>query len=260
MTMKRGLWLVLFVCAMANGLSAADDAFVGKWKLNPARSTLTDQMKVAAVGPNKYAFTFSGDNVETIVADGSDQPGLYGSTLAVIVDGDESWKIVRKTNGHTDIIGLWKLSDNGNTLTDNFTSYHANGSTFNLHYIYKRTEGTTGFPGTWESTTQDVNSSLEMQIARYQESGLSFIYPASDVTKSLNFDGKDYPNKTAKPVPGYASSAHRINQDSFEMVDKINGKELNKQKFELSADHKTITITATVPGQSKPNIQVFERE
>ena len=257
---KRIFWLVVFVCAAASGSRAADDAFVGKWKLNPARSQLTDQMKVAAVGPNKYAFTFSGDNVETIVADGTDQQALFGTTLAVIVDGDHNWKIVRKTNGHTDIIGLWKLSDDGNTLTDNFTSYHADGSTFNLHYIYKRTAGTSGFPGTWESTTQDVNSSFEMQIARYQENGLSLIYPAADVTKNLNFDGKDYPNKTAKPVPGYTSSSHRMNPDSFELVDKISGKKLNTQKFELSADRKTLTVTGSVPGQSKPNIQVFDRE
>ena len=40
--------------------------FLGKWKLDPAHSRLTDQMKVGAAGPNTYTLNFSGDNVETM--------------------------------------------------------------------------------------------------------------------------------------------------------------------------------------------------
>lgn len=73
------------------------------------------------------------DNVETVTADGTDQPALFGTTLSVTVEAPDSWKVVRKTNGRTEIIGLWKLSDDGNALTDSFTGYHANGSVSNLH-------------------------------------------------------------------------------------------------------------------------------
>ena len=86
-------------------------------------------MKVKAVGPNKYALIFSGDNVETVVADGTDQPALFGTTLFVTVEGPDAWKVVRKTNCRTTITGIWKLSDNDNTLTDSFTSYQAISST-----------------------------------------------------------------------------------------------------------------------------------
>ena len=180
---KRIFQLILAVSLLTGTLRAATDPFTGKWKLNPSRSTLTDQMKVQAVGPNKYNLIFSGDNVETVVADGTDQPGLFGSTLSVTVEAPDSWKVVRKTNGRTTIIGLWKLSDDGSTLTDNFTGYRADGSTSNLHYIYKRTAGTSGFPGTWESVTEQVNSSFELQIQPYQDDGLSFIYPGSSIDR-----------------------------------------------------------------------------
>src|SRR6185369_9925721 len=40
-------------------------------------------MKVEAVGENKYAITFSPDAVDTIVADGTDQPALSGTTLSI---------------------------------------------------------------------------------------------------------------------------------------------------------------------------------
>jgi hypothetical protein len=256
-TFKTLLTIYLLTCT----LHAASYPYAGKWKLDPSRSKLTDQMKVKAVGPNKYAFTFSGDNVETITADGTDQPALFGSTLAVTIASPDSWKVVRKTNGRITIIGDWKLSDHDSTLTDNFTSFKPDGSTNSLlHYTYKRTAGAAGFPGTWESVTEQVNSTFEIEIQPWQETGIAFLFPASQVNKSMNFDGKDYPGTGPNVPQGYTSSAHQINERSFQMTDKMNGKLFDTQNVEVSADGKTLTMTTTIPGQDKPNIQVFNRE
>ena len=71
----------LLVAGLATGtLWPSNDPFVGKWKLNPSKSKLTDRMKVEVAGPNKYALDFGG-GVETIVAEGTDQPGLSGTTV-----------------------------------------------------------------------------------------------------------------------------------------------------------------------------------
>jgi hypothetical protein len=255
----RSFQLLLAMYVFAGTLGAASNLFAGKWKLNPSRSRLTDQMKVEAVGPNKYSLIFSGDNVETVVADGTDQQALSGTTLSITFEAPDNWKVVRKTNGRITITGLWKLSDNGNTLTDNFTSYRADGSTFNLHYIYKRTAGTSGFPGTWESTTEQVNSTYEIQIQPYQEDGLSFIYPFG-MTKSVSFDGKDYPNSGSNVPSGSTSSLNRVSERTLQMTDKVNGKLIDTQEIELSADRKTLTMTVSIPGRSKPNILTFDRE
>ena len=79
----------LFVCLVMTVSQATNDPFVGDWKLNVSKSTLTDRMKVESVGGNKYAFDFGGGS-ETIVVDGTDQPTqLYGGgTLSVAVEGD----------------------------------------------------------------------------------------------------------------------------------------------------------------------------
>jgi hypothetical protein len=63
--------------------------------VNPSKSKLTDEMKVEAVGENKYAITFSPDAVDTIVADGTDQPALSGTTLSITVKGPNNWEIIR---------------------------------------------------------------------------------------------------------------------------------------------------------------------
>ena len=66
---KRTFQLLSVTCLVAATLWAADDPFVGKWKLNPSKSQLTDQMKVEALGANKYTFDFGGGIPETVVAD-----------------------------------------------------------------------------------------------------------------------------------------------------------------------------------------------
>jgi hypothetical protein len=250
----------LLVFSMFTGtLWAASNPFAGTWKLNPAKSKLSDQMKVEAAGPNKYTFIFSGDNSETILADGTDQPGIFGTTFAVTVLSPNQWKVVRKTAGHITISAIWVLSSDGKTLTDNFTGYRADGSTNNLLYVYTRTAGTSGFAGTWESTSEKVNSSYEMQVEPYDDNGLSFINPAQKITKSIKFDGKDYAAKGPNLPEGYATSGQRLNDLGIELTDKINGKVLDTQQVEVAPDGKTLTITTHIPGHSKPNIQVFER-
>ena len=257
---KRFLRQLFIVLVFTGSLRAATDPFAGTWKLNPAQSKLTDQMKVEEAGPNKYTFIFSGDNSETIVADGTDQPGLFGSTFAVTVLSARQWKVVRKTGGRVTISAIWDLSSDGNTLTDNFTGYRADGSTSNLLYKYARVAGTSGFAGTWESTNEQVNSAYEMQLQPYEDGGLSFIYPAQKTTKNIKFDGKDYAAEGPNLPAGYVTSGRRLNDRAVELTDKINSKILDTQRVEVSSDGKVLTITTQIPGHAKPNIQVFDHQ
>lgn len=241
-------------------------SFIGKWKLDPAQSRLTDQMKVGSAGPNTYTLNFSGDDIETIVADGTDQPGLYGSTFSITVQDDRHWKAVRKTNGRITIVGLWELSADGKTLTDNFTGYRENGTTSNLHYIYQRIAGpasdskTSGFVGTWESTTEDFNSTQELEVKAFEEDGLSFVNAGGQLIQNLHFDGKDYPGSGPSAPKGYVSSGHRISDHAVDRIDKINGKTLYNQQIEVSPDGKTLKVTVHIPGREKPDWMVFYRE
>lgn len=256
---KRTFELLLVACLGTGALWAANDPFVGEWKLNPARSKLTDQMKVESVGANKYVFDFGGGS-ETIVVDGTDQPGNFGSTLSVTVEGPGTWKVIRKKDGRMLITATWKLSKDDNTLTDDFTGIAPNGSTFNLNYVYKRTAGSSGFAGTWESTSETVNSVFVLQVRPYEGDGLSFIDPSEEETKNVKFDGKDYPNLGPNVVPGSASSVRRVNERTLEVTDKIDGKVMDAQQIELSSDLKTLTMTVHTVGRSEPNILVFERQ
>ena len=257
--------MIRTICALSIAILAvsssfaATDPLVGDWKLNPAKSRITDQMKVNCVETNKCIFTL-GALPETIVLDGTDQPGVYGTTLAVSVEAPDKWKVVRKKDGHVLVIGIWNLSDDAGTLTDDFTSYRSDGTTNNVKYIYKRSSPGSGFTATWVGTPQAISSSIALQIRPFEEDGLTFADSRGQDTLSLKFDGKDYPHAGPNAVSGYVSSAHRASANTIELTDKIGGTLLRTREFELSPDLKTLTVTIKIPDRGEPDIQIFDRQ
>ena len=71
--MFRTLSILSMACIAITSACAATDPFVGDWKLNPAKSKLSDQMKVNCVESNRCIFNL-GPVPENIVLDGTDSP------------------------------------------------------------------------------------------------------------------------------------------------------------------------------------------
>ena len=243
---------------------AADESFIGKWKLNLSKSKLADQMTIAPAGANKYTLTFAGGGeTETLVADGTDQPGIGGSTISITVEAPGNWKIVRKRGGSIVLTASWKLSDDGKTLTDTFTSYQPDGSTSRIDLAYKRAEvsaGSSGILGTWETTEEKLDSAFEIEIRSYDGDGLSFINPGGQPPKNVKFDGKDYPPAGASPAAGSTTSTRRLGDHSIELTKKLKGKIAETREITVSPDLKTLTMTVHLMDQRLPNIFIFDRE
>ena len=269
----RSLLPLPVVCLAIGTLWAANDPFVGKWKVNPSKSKLNDEMKVEVAGPNRYTFTFDPDAVDTVVADGSDQPAVNGTTLSITVKGPNSWEVVRKMKGRTLLRAQWTLSEDGKTLNDAFTQYLPdgttlfsqplpNGSTLFLPYVYERTAGNSGFLGTWDSESAKVKAGIELQIEPYEGDGLSFKRSDEEMVKRIKLDGNDYPDLDPNGGDkGTAYSGLRVNERSLEITYKFKGKITGTWQIELSADLKTLTMTERLVGQFRPkSILVFDRE
>ena len=259
--MKYAFKLLIVICIITGTSWAADDPFAGKWKLDSSQSELpADTMKVKLVGANKYTFIFSEPNAETVAVDGTDQPGIFGTTFSVTEQGPRVWKVVRKSKGRTLLIAIWTLSEDGGTLHDSYTEYRPDGSPFTVDYLYLRKAGDSGFAGTWQSTSEVFVSPYEIQIQPYQGDGFSLIDPVAGVDKSLKFDGTDYPNSGASASPGMLSSGRRLSDRRLELTDKLMGKLQSTDDFQLSPDLQTMTETQHLANQGKPIILVFKRE
>jgi hypothetical protein len=254
---KHTVQSLLVTALLTATVWAATDSFVGDWKLNTSKSQYIDRMKVASLDGNRYEFDFGG-GPERIVLDGTDQPGGYGTTLSVTIEGPDSWKVVRKKEGRMLLTATWKLSQDGDTLSDHYTEFAPNGSPSTVNYMYKRTAAGRGFAGTWESPLP-IPSAVMLQIRPYEESGLSFIRPSQD-TRNLKFDGKDYPVTGSGVADGSTRSSRRVDKHTLEITEKINGKIMRTEQAELSPDLRTLTRTVRPAGQREPNIFVFERQ
>ena len=250
------IMLLALAPVTASSFWTANDPFVGKWILDVPRSTIVDQMRVEVTGRNMYRFNFEDGPAETIVADGTDQPGLPGTTLWVKKVDERSLAVVRKQQGRVIISATWTLSPDGNTLRDAFKSFEQNGTSTTVNYVYRRTSGTAGFAGTWESTTKPVGLKLELTMQPYDSSGLSFLSGTSE--RNIIFDGRDH----AAPgtTDGVTFSGRRPSTRRLEYTEANRGRIERVRQFQLSRDGRTLTEVVQIAGQNTPNVLVFDRE
>jgi hypothetical protein len=256
---KRILVIVAAVFLAASMALAAESPFIGEWKLNPSKTRLPDEMKVQSEGGNRYSFDFAG-TPETIVADGSDQPGVGGTLLSVKMEAPDTWIVQRKKDGRLLLKATWKLSKDGRTLADYFRQFSTDGSTtLSIDYVYQRTGEGSGFAAEWRSIKETMNSSYVMQVKEFEGDGLSFINPTAQRTKNLKFDGKDHPNVGPTSDGSATASIRRVDARNLVITDKASGTVVATEEVALSEDLKTLTMTVHLPGRDKPNVMVFER-
>ena len=257
--------LCLALLITAGSSHAADQPLIGKWKLNLAKCKLADQMTIAPAGANRYTLTFAGiGETETVVADGTDQPGVQGSMISIKIEAPGNWKITRKQGGRVMLTADWKLSDDGKSLTDTFLGNQPDGATSRVDLVYKRAEGSasnSGIPGTWETTEEKLDTAYELEIRPYESDGLTFQVSGVAPVTNVKFDGKDYPPGNASPAAGSATtSARRLDDHSIELTKKLKGKTIENREITVSSDAKTLTMTRHLVDQRVPNILVFDRE
>lgn len=255
---KHALSILAMICLTAGTAKGAASPFIGEWKLDPSKTRLPDEMKVENKGDNKYVFDF-GVGAETVVVDGSDQPGYAGTLLSVKAEAPDTWTVARKKDGRVLIKATWTLSKDGSTLTDNFREFDADGSTLSMDYVYQRAGAGSGFAGDWQSIKETMNSPFPLQVKEFQSDGLSFVNPVTRVTKNVKFDGNEYPNEGPNARHGASSSIRRVDERTLVLTDKFDGKVSDTEEIALSADLKTLTMTVRIPGSEKPNVLVFER-
>jgi hypothetical protein len=257
--LKRAFRLLVFASLAVGMAWAAENPFIGEWKLNPSKSRMPDEMKVESKGGTTYSFNFGG-TAETIVVDGTDQPGFSGTMLSVKADAPDTWIVERKKDGRLLIKATWKLSKDGATLTDYYREFESDGSTLSMNYVYQRNGGGSGFAADWQSIRETMNSPFSLQVKAYQGDGLSFISLSEQVTRNVKLDGKDYPHEGRNAGPGSTSSIRRVDEHTLEMTDKSGGKVTNTREIGISPDGKTLTMTVHAPGRKEPDALVFDRE
>jgi hypothetical protein len=262
---NRTFEILLTLCLVASTASAAkatsENPFIGEWTLDSSKSRMPDEMKVESKGGNTYAFDFGG-GVETIVADGSFQKGLYGSLLSAKAESADTWIVARQKDGHLMLKAIWKLSHDGSKLTDYYREFAPDGSTVSasMDYIYQRTGGGSGFAADWQSIKETINSPYVVEVKPFDGDGLSFTNTFQHTTRNMKFDGKDHPDEGPNAQHGSTTAARRVDDHHLAVTAKSDGKVIATEEISLSPDLKVLTMTVRFTGRDKPNVMVFNRE
>lgn len=251
-------WLLLLMGT--GGLAAAQNPFVGTWKLNQQKSQLAgDTMSFGPAqgeaielnaGGTKYSFRLDGNPYRS-------------------ADGDTAvWKQVDPTTWTTDYrtaqgkalwTDTWTLSSDGKTLSVVSTGTKPNGQNFTDSAVYTRTAGTDGLMGSWKSTDVKLSAPNELTIAGNGLSGLSIEIAALKASLRANFDNKDVAPVGPTVPPGLTISLSRTGPASFRMVHKINGTVAYSARYTVSSDGQTMTEIGNAPGDP-PQTSVWEKQ
>lgn len=253
------LFVALLGLISASAL-AADDSFVGNWKLNPDKSQFNGlTYKIEDAGGGRYRFIF-GDDVETMTLDGKAHVTKYGDTWSIKATGPNSWESTNKRDGKVTATSKWTVSEDGQTFTTMDENMRPDGSTGKSESTLKRTEGSSGLVGTWESSSVKIMSPLPIEIKKWQKDGYTLTNPAYKQHLHFKLDGKDYAPTGPRVPKGMTASAKKVDDRNIEMTYKLKDKTTETDRWELSEDGKTLTQTVTYSGVSKPEVDVYERE
>jgi hypothetical protein len=250
----------LAVLAAAVTLVAADLPWVGQWKINVAKSDYGEwTITYASVGPGEMQWTAEGMTMK-FKMDSKDYPDPLGGTSAWKQIDASSWETVNKLKGKVLSTDVSRLSADGKTLTVVSKGTRPNGKAFEDEYVLARVSGGPGLPGKWKASKVSYSAPSLIDIAAYETDGLTWRNVDTGTTWSAKFDGKDSLVKGPNVPDGFTIALKKTGPNSYDYVEKHNGKEFYKGTVTVSADGKTTTAVEAAVGTNEKMTSVYDRQ
>ncbi len=260
--MKKSLWISVILCVVTAGadLLAAENPFAGTWKLNPAKSKFTGSTITFDQLPSGEWKMTAGGMSYTFQMDGKEYQGLFDRKVTWNQANDRAWTSTVKFGGKTLATEHYEISPDKKTVTVTAEGTTPSGEKFKEVSSYSRESGSTGLAGKWRSDKVQISSPMALEIKPRGANGISLAIPQYKASVDLSFDGAE--SKAVGPTipPGMAFSAKKLDEHSFEFVEKLNGKPVASMTFKVSADGKTLTEAGKPAGVDEPYTAVYDRE
>ena len=257
---SRSPWVALLCLPMlfAAG-SFAQSTFDGTWKNEPSKQKRDPKPFVEYIAQGWY-------HCESCVppwavkADGTDQPVLNQEvdTLNVKEVDAKTVSVVGKKDTKVAFEQTVTVSADGKTLTVKGAGHPPNSDkpvefTTTLKRVGPAHPDVHATSGRWQVVHGQASENA--QVTKYETKGdeLKMTRPTGE-SYAAKFDGKDYPVKGSY---GYDNvSLKRVNDNSFEETDKLNGKVIEVDTWTVSHDGKTLTVVAVEKPSERTNTYV----
>jgi hypothetical protein len=240
--MKRAMLIgVVFLAAQGLGQSTFD----GTWKMSP-QSTQFDSHDKYLLQNGMWRCDTCVPK-ESVKADGSPQKvagSPYFDTMTVREVNDHTVEITQTKNGKEAGTGKLTASDDGKSLSSEFTFTSENGQQGSGKGSYERTAagpaGANKVSGTWKPAKFESASDNMLTFTFKTTADAISMSDGTGDSYTAKYDGKDYPYKGD---PGTTSVVlKKIDANTIEETDKRNGKVVNITRMTVAADGKSMTV------------------
>ena len=239
----------LFLSLAAAGTAAAQNPFVGTWKINQEKSQLAgDTMKFGPAAGDAIELTAGGITYSFRV-DGKPYALPSGNAAIWRENSPDTWTTeYRKTDGKLMSRDSWKLSSDGKNLTVTTSGVKPNGDLYTDTGEYERTAGTNGLIGSWKSTSVKLSSPNELTIQESGLDGLILKIAALKASAATTLDGKEVAVEGPDVPTGLRLALTRTGPYKFRIVEKLNGRVVDSSEYTVASDGQTMTSVGGAPG------------
>jgi hypothetical protein len=254
------LILTLGILSTVGVLFAAQDTpYLGKWKMNAARSDFGESTITYEATPSKDFKVIADGETRTFRMDGKDYPSFDGRTAAWKQLDERTWQSTHKLNGKTLWTRTTQVSPDGKTMRVELKGNNPDGTPMHDTTVYERVSGSAGLVGKWKTKKVDSTAGV-MELAPHGADGVTWTDTSMGSKVTANFDGKDYPATGATFGPGYTTALKKTGPNSFESTVKYEGKPLYVSRWVVSADGKTLTETGEAVQAGEKYKVVYDRQ
>ena len=242
------LFLSPVVLLLAGASLFGQSPFDGTWRANMEQAKFSPKSIIFYL--NKGAYDCSSCRPKIHVrADGQEQSvtGQAYDKISVREVDPRSIEVTATKKGKIVFYQSQTVSDGGNTLTVNTTSYPENSvqlvtAEATATRVGKAPAGANGASGSWQ--INKVKESENGLTTTYKMSGdeLSMSTPTGE-SYTAKLDGRDYPFKGAYAYD--TVSVKRVDEHTIEETDKREGKAVNVVKMSVAPDGMKMTVVAT---------------
>jgi hypothetical protein len=244
--MVRMLATLLSLAALP-AFAVAASPFDGTWIWDPASAQLPDRPDVYLLDKGMYDCKSCVPPISA-KADGADHPVKdhpYSDSIAVTIVDPHTVKATYKKGGKLTGLETLTVSEDGKSLADAYED-HTESAPISSRTRYERIApapaGAHALSGSWRATKiESVSDNGATFMIAMTAAGMS-LKDKNGVGYEAKFDGKDYP--MVGDIAHTMVAVKRIDDRTFEEVDKRDGKVESVFRMTVSADGKTAQYVA----------------
>ena len=248
--MHRLLLILALVTGFAIPSFAAENPWVGTWKLDISKSNFTgDTFSYSKLPSGMMHYSNGADFSFDFANDGKPYKVIADRTISRTEAGKDAWDEIVYGNGKELARSHETLSSDGKTLTTVSTGTRPDGTTYNNTAVYTRVSGSSGLEGKWRNTKVTI-SSPDVQIATAPADGtMKWETPSYHSSFEGKTDGSDIPYTGPTVPPGMVVTMKATAPGVLSFSSKLDGKVIGYDIQTLAPDGKSYTDVSWSPGK-----------